>query len=149
MRPELLMDLQRGRRSGLIHSHFIKRIVTIMLSHIVLGTASCAAQCGAAAGEVVGTRLLWQSRGLDRAVQPLWDGHPIQGPIHNGRCIQHTKTKLVAELETRSVGDPGWRLQVLLPRGQNEDVLHISPSQIGTGKGRDKHCGHLITSTPP
>ena len=75
------------------------------------------------------------SRGLserDGGCLLLRDIGPVPGSGHHGLGIDGSKSKVVAEFETSSIGGQVIHSQYVRIRGVDYQILHISPRQIRT-----------------
>ena len=76
----------------------------------------------------------------------LRDVDPVPGSDHHGLGIDGSKSKVVAELETSSIGGQVVDSQYVRIRGVGYQILDISPRQIGTIQQTSSECKTLSSS---
>ena len=75
------------------------------------------------------------SRGVtkgDGGFQLLWNIGPVSGSGHHGLGINGSKSKVVAEVETSSIGGQVVHSQYVTVRCVDNQILDIPPRQIRT-----------------
>ena len=78
----------------------------------------------------------------------LRDVGPVPGSGHHGLGIDGSKSKVVAEFETSSIGGQVIHSQYVRIRGVDYQILHISPCQIRTVQTQsERECSYNFNTT--